>query len=94
MVQELFTGYINLDGVHIKDGQKNRPKAFTVIEEGKLVELRWLVRREEKRYEISKQYRLKVKGDEVEIIPECEPIMKEGIRAGEELRAYLGSLLE
>ena len=89
---DIFTGYINLAGEHIKDGLVNRPKAFTVLQEKQLVELRWLVSRGEKRYEISKEYQLDLSGQSVFVTPERESCMKEGLFAGEAFNADINSI--
>jgi len=85
-----FTGYINLDGKHIKNGLTNRPLAFQVLED-RLVELRWLVNRDGKRYEISKQYEFDMNGIAT---PKRESVMKEGIIAGAEFNAYIESIID
>lgn len=80
-----FTGYINKDGVHIKDGRVNRPVPFKVVDENHVV-LTWLVLEDGKLYEREHMY--EITDSYPRTIPDIE-IMKVGIEAHSCLMNYL-----
>lgn len=81
-----FTGYINLQGVHIEDGLKHRPIAFQDV--GEHIILRWIKAGEGDDWSTRRYYEHEVKLTRQQAMEEPMDIMRTGILCLEELERW------